>query len=234
MKKKFVCAMLMAMCLTFGACGKDVSPEESSQEQTESSASKKSESNKTEASEESKVDDEIAQLYSEVREIYSCKVYYNYNRKYREHEYFFDQFFMTGSKVVPIMRYYEAKGYNEYYNKPAFEGGLDDIWDYYNDGYLFIGAGRDQSYLVVENNEFLPMELQSQEDVKVHDIDTKKFTATATHKDGNLYIVGYMFMLNDSPFMLTDVIFNDDGDEALRKQAEEEVDIMMTTVRTKK
>lgn len=234
MRKKFLSVVLTAMCLAFAACGGNGEPTEESKQTGTTQEEEKKESTQDKTEESTTADkDEIKELYSKVAFPPRYEVYVNYNRHYYEDTG--DNcicFYERDGGIFRLFRYYVPEGSLADY---AFPGSPEDAFDLLNDGKPFVAANCHAKRANIYTDDIIKIEVDSSENIKVNDLETFHFKGHATYTrygDDKYYATGYTFIIDDRPYMLVGLIFGDEGDEDAHASLDEEIDIMMTTVRT--
>lgn len=234
MRKKFLSVVLTAMCLAFAACGGNGEPTEESKQTGMSQKEEKKESTQDKEEITPVVTDEIKELYSKVAFPAWDNVYFNYNKERTKFGGYYGSYFTSDRTTFAIFQYSVPGETDEGY---VFSGSLEELFDLFNDGRTFRSANKSAIRGVSDLADEITIELDSSENVKINDLETFHFKGHASYtkyEDAKYYLTGYTFVISDLPCMMVGVIFGDEGDEEAHASLDEEIYIMMTTVRTER
>ena len=178
-------------------------------------------SDNTNSTDESILEDGI---YNNPSKIPNRGVYVDFGKRVKDIEYSSVVYHTNHTDMVAL-----------HYNvRDMFSGNLDDVFDFLNNGSVFIDL---MSYAYPEAN-FLDSKnykiaASSKEKVTVAGIDAVRIVGSVDDANGrNCYAYGYTFILDDTPVFLVGFVFSEEQDPETIESITEEVDAMMETVRT--
>lgn len=214
---------LAIMCAAFAAlisCGEEETA--SSRAEQSQSAQTTEASSHDEGSSPDSIGNEIANDYNRFLKITGHDIYVNYKSGRRdEAKECGHLFYNSGEDIVIFVN--GDSGYSEV---------VDDVFDLLNDGEFIIDAfTRVDGVFELSGN--YPLVANETENIVVGDIDCVKFTGSVTDEEGlECYAYGYTFVIDETPCMLVGFVFTEEQTEEEISSIQEEVDTMMTTVRT--
>lgn len=122
------------------------------------------------------------------------------------------------------------------YNKvDAFNGKLDDVFDFLNTGLLFgdLAVYADASFF--DSTKSYEISATSKESVSFGDLDTVKIVGSVEDTYGRVcHVYGYTFIIDDVPCFLVGFVFTEEQEQSMIDSINAEVDAMIKTVRTER
>lgn len=223
MKKFLLILMCVCMILSIVGCGNsDKKVNTPEPQKTEQASPTNSTSQTTEPTAEPTDEPE----YDNVAYVAGKKIYVNYKNGRRKDEKHTSLVFHSNyTEMVSLV----------YNKRDSFNGDLDDVFDFLNDGLLFgdLAVYSDASFF--DSSKSYPIVPKSQEAVLIGDLNTIRIVGSVEDTYGrNCYVYGYTFIIDELPCFLVGFVFSEAQEQALIDSITDEVDQMIKTVRTER
>jgi len=119
-----------------------------------------------------------------------------------------------------------------------YEGDLEGVIDFYNDGTLFLdlglyyGTGFNNILEEGEEGWFIEVDSTTPVTIKENNLETCQFTGHVINDENvSCYLYGYSFVKNELAFMLMGIVHSPGQEKEIIEKIKNEVDAMIITIR---